>query len=332
MKFFATLFLAVCWSVFSNAQIIQVHAQFDSAAIWIGDQIKLQVNMERQIDVKVKFPFWVDAIPSGIEMIELFPVDSLQISDRVIRYTQEVLITSFDSGRHVLPPIRFPFEVDGIIDTIATRQAFLDVYLIPLEEEDGITDIKSIYDLPIGWEDILPWLWRICLLLLAIALVGFGIYAYLRRRRNMPVFGSPKPVDPPHIIALRELDRLRSEKLWQSNRTKDYHTRLSDVVRAYIEGRFGVAAMEMTSDEILCELQNTGFEDNDLVGRLRKMFSLADLVKFAKLEPLPNENETSMLDSYVFVNNTIISEPTNEEIEISEEKENEHNEENNALK
>jgi len=304
IKRFITLFLAVSSLVAINAQTIQVNARFDTTAITIGDQIRLHIELERQKDVQVQFPVWTDALPRSIEILEIFPVDSTQISGGRVRLKQEILITSFDSGRHVLSPISFPFVVEGMNDIIATRSIFLDVFTVPLDREEEIADIKPIYTLPIGWADIWPWLLRISLFLLAAAIIAFGIYAFIRWRKNKPIFSLPKPTEPPHITALRELDRLRDEKLWQSNRTKDYYTRLSDTVRTYIEGRFDVMAMEMTSDEILDGLQKTGFEDNNLVDRLRKLFTLSDLVKFAKAEPLPNENETSMLDSYLFVNNT----------------------------
>ena len=317
-KRFITLVLAVGTLVTTSAQTIQVNARFDSTAILIGDQIKLRIELERQNDVRVQFPAWTDKLTREIEIIEVYPVDSSRTVDGMIRYKQDILVTSFDSGRHVLPPIRFPFVADGNADTIATRPIFLDVHTIPVDKEQDIADIKPIYKLPLGWADVWPWLLRIGLLLLVAGLIGFAIYAFIRKRNNRPIFFAPKPADPPHITALRELDRLRGEKLWQNNRTKEYYTRLSDVVRTYIEGRFGVSAMEMTSDEILTGLRNTGFEDNNLVNRLRKLFSLSDLVKFAKAQPLPDENETSMLDGYLFVNNTkieVVVEPENVEKE-----------------
>jgi len=320
LKRFITLFLAAGTFISVNAQTIQVNARFDSTAILIGDQIKLHIEMERQSDVRVQFPAWMDAIPRNIEILDVYPVDSTQVADGRIRLIQNILVTSFDSGRHVLPPIRFSFVADGITDTIATRQIFLDVYTMPLDSTQNIADIKPIYKMPVGWTDVWPWLLRIGLLLLAAAIIGFAIYAFIRRRNNKPIFAPSKPAEPPHIVAIRELDRLRGEKLWQNNRIKDYYTRLSDVVRTYIEGRFGVNAMEMTSDEILTGLQNTGFEDNNLVNRLRKLFSLSDLVKFAKAEPFPDENETSMLDSYLFVNNTKVEVVT--ELSDNEKEEN----------
>ena len=316
-KRFITLFLVVGMFVSINAQTIQVNARFDSAAIMIGDQIKLRIELERQNDVRVQFPAWTDAIARNIEIIDVYPVDSTRLTSGMVRMKQDILVTSFDSGRHVVPPIRFPFvTAEGIVDTIATRPIYLDVFSIPIDFEQDIADIKPIYKLPLGWADIYPWLWRFGLLALVAALIGFAIYAFIRRRNNKPIFSAPKPAEPAHIIALRELDKLRAEKLWQSNRTKDYYTRLSDIVRTYIEGRFEVPAMEMTSDEILAGLQNTGFEDNNLVDRLHKLFSLSDLVKFAKAQPFPDENETSMLDGYLFVNYTkieVVTEPPTDE-------------------
>jgi len=317
-KRFITFFLTAGMFASINAQTIQVNAQFDSTAIIIGDQTKLRIELERQNGVRVQFPVWLDTLTRNIEIIEVYPVDSSRTASGMVRFRQDILVTSFDSGHHVLPPIRFPFVANGIADTISTRPVFLDVFTMPIDNEQDIADIKPIYKLPVGWADIWPWLWRVGLLLLIVAFIGFVIYAFIRRFNNKPIFNAPKPAEPPHVTALRELDRLRSEKLWQSNRTKEYYTRLSDVVRTYIEGRFGVTAMEMTSDEILSGLRNTGFEDNNLVNRLCKLFSLSDLVKFAKAEPLPDENETSMLDGYLFVNNTkieVITEPENLERE-----------------
>jgi hypothetical protein len=288
----------------------------------IGDQIKLRIELEKKEDIRVQFPAWGgDQLSPKIEIVTVYPVDSVPALG-MMRYTQDLLITSFDSGRHELPAIRFPFVDSDRTDTIATTPIFLNVLTMPTDTMQHIADIKTIYQLPVGWADIRPWLLLIGAILLGIALIGLVVYMLVRWKNDKPIFGTPKPVEPPHITALRELDLLRNEKLWQNNRTKIYYTRLSDIVRTYIEGRFGVAAMEMTSDEILHGLQHFGFEDNNLVNRLNKLLRLSDLVKFAKMEPLPDENETAMLDSYLFVNNTKIEEApveTDEKQTVSKE-------------
>lgn len=305
-KFFITIFFIVCAFTSISAQIIKTNVYLDSTSILIGDQIILHIEVEHQKDVQVAFPLWKDKLTENIEIIDIFPFDSTAIGEDKVRLKQELLITSFDSGRHELPPIHFPFVSALGADTIKSAIIYLDVSTMPLDGTDEITDIKPIYELPIDWSDIWPWLLIILSILLGVALVGFGIYAFVRWRQNKPIFGPPKPLEPPHTVALRELDRLRAEKLWQNNRAKEYHTRLSDIVRTYIAGRFYVPAMEMTSDEILGGLLDTGFNDNSMMERLSKMFVLSDLVKFAKAEPMPDENESALLDCYVFVNNTKI--------------------------
>ncbi|MDR0712904.1 MAG: hypothetical protein LBF89_01375 [Bacteroidales bacterium] len=304
IRFFGYFFIVCC--IAGKAQSIQVNARLDTTAILIGDQITLHVEWEKKNDISVKFPQWDDALPPQFEILDVSPVDSVSATAGMMHFSQNVLITSFDSGRHELPSILFPFSDNGRTDTIRTIPIYLDVLVIPTDTLKNIVDIKPIYQLPIGWADVYPWLILCGIILATLALAGFIVYAVIRKRRNQPIFGVSKPEEPPHIIALRKLDQLRNEKLWQHNQTKEYYTRLTDIVRTYIEKRFGVNAMEMTSEEILAGLEKSSFEDNNLKNCLRQLLSLADLVKFAKINPLPDENETSMLDSYLFVNNTKI--------------------------
>lgn len=306
IRLFGYFVFSCCLATGVGAQSIQVDARLDTSTILIGDQIKLLIELEKKNTVRVQFPQWGNEVSPHIEIVGVSKLDSAKISEELTRYRQELIVTSFDSGRHELTAIRFPFTDGDRSDTIRTTPLFLDVLVVPTDTLTNIADIKPIYQLPIGWEDILPWLAFIGAVLLGLAIIAFVVYVIIRKRQHRPVFGVQKPAEPPHIIALRELDKLRSEKLWQHNRTKEYYTRLSDIVRAYIEGRFEVAAMEMTSEEILTGLKASGFEDNNLVNRLQQTLSLSDLVKFAKMTPLPDENETALLDSYLFINHTKI--------------------------
>ncbi|GHT79395.1 hypothetical protein FACS189464_4160 [Bacteroidia bacterium] len=304
IRLFGYFILGCCFVTGVKAQSIQVNAQLDTSTILIGDQIKLLIELEKRNTVRVQFPQWSNELSPHIEIVSVSKLDSVKISEELTRYRQELIVTSFDSGQHEVSAIRFPYTDGERSDTMRTTSLFLDVLVMPTDSLTDIADIKPIYQLPIGWADILPWLAIIGAVLLGLAIIAFAVYVIVRKRQHRPVFGAPKPAEPPHITALRELDKLRNEKLWQQDRIKEYYTRLSDIVRIYIEGRFAVAAMEMTSEEILAGLKKSGFEDNNLVHRLRQMFSLSDLVKFAKTTPLPNENETALLDSYLFVNHT----------------------------
>lgn len=103
-------------------------------------------------------------------------------------------------------------------------------------------------------------------------------------------------------MAIRALEKLHSRKLWQNGKHKEYYSQLADIVRIYIEQRYGIGAMEMTSDQILDAVRNVN--DERLREKLRELFGLADLVKFAKLAPTPEDNEQAYFDAYFYVEET----------------------------
>jgi hypothetical protein len=113
-------------------------------------------------------------------------------------------------------------------------------------------------------------------------------------------------MEPPHTIAFRELERLKDEKLLENGLIKEYHSRVSDIIRAYIEIRFSVNAMELTSDEVLDIFRNSEIVNNEMFNQLKQLLKLADLAKFAKYIPVENENEMSLNNAYSFVNETML--------------------------
>jgi hypothetical protein len=151
------------------------------------------------------------------------------------------------------------------------------------------------------YAEIFYWIFAACILILLI------IYIIFRKKKQKPIFPFKKEekiILPPHVRAIQALDAIKGEKLWQQGKDKEYHSQISDVIRDYIDERFNVNAMEMTSGQILRILQ--GVSDVDLVfNHLKQMLLLSDLVKFAKYDPLPEENELSMMNAYLFVNSTI---------------------------
>jgi len=143
-----------------------------------------------------------------------------------------------------------------------------------------------------------------------IAVLTAGIFTavlvyYLRRRKGKkPFLAYSRPEDPPYVLALHELDRLAEEKLWQHGHIKQYYTRLTEIIRSYIEKQFSIPAMEMTTDEILEQWKHNGNKSLELFTSLKELLGLADLVKFAKEKPLPSFNEMNLTRAYEFVRNT----------------------------
>ena len=125
-----------------------------------------------------------------------------------------------------------------------------------------------------------------------------------RIRDNKPIIRKVKvePKLPPHQLAMQEIERIKSEKVWQKGQSKEYYTELTDAIRTYIKNRFGFNALEMTSSEIIDKLLQ--MNDKDAISDLRSLFQTADLVKFAKHSPLMNENDANLISAIDFINET----------------------------
>jgi hypothetical protein len=147
---------------------------------------------------------------------------------------------------------------------------------------------------------MLPW---VLMLIVVSLLVWFVISYYRKKKSNEPLLVRSKPVEAPDVIALRELEQLKAEKVWQQGRVKEYFSRLSDIIRTYLENRYNFFALEQTSYEILLSVQVFIGKDANY-NLLRTLLQLSDLVKFAKAEPEPEENMNQMENAIVFVRNT----------------------------
>lgn len=140
-----------------------------------------------------------------------------------------------------------------------------------------------------------------------LALIA-GIYYLMRwiernrKQEEEPI--NPELLRPAEEVALEKLDAIKAEKKWQDGKVKEYQTELTDVIREYIGRRFDVRSSEKTSDETLKAMKPLLSEQKDLFERLRKMLTLADLVKFAKWTTTPDENEKSLTTAYEFVKET----------------------------
>ena len=174
--------------------------------------------------------------------------------------------------------------------------------LPPDTDQVAIKDIKPPYSLPPK---------RVHLFLLAglvlvlAALVFFAFYFWTKRRDKKI---SPEIEPGPAEIARQELERLLAENLLARGEIKLFHLRISDILRRYIENRFGVRAPEQTTEEFLIKLSQAGSADNILLGShealLADFLTQCDLVKFAKHEPSMTECEKTMMICREFIEKT----------------------------
>lgn len=300
-----TLLLLMLIPFFSaNAQRIKATATIDSTNILLGDQVKLFLEIDHPKNINTEFPAVPDILEEYVEVLDRSGIDTFKIDDEAYqKQIQSFLITSFDSGSHRIPPFWFKIDLDGRIDSIPSNGVTLNVYSMQIDTTRGPTDIKYPYAAPVTLKEVTPYIMGAILI---GAILFFIFYAIKRRRNNKPIFVLPKrPKDPPHIIALRELDKIKKEKKWQQGKTKQYHSEVTETLRKYIAGQFNIQAMEQTTDETLESfrirpelLKDKAFEN------LSSILKLADLVKFAKYKTLPDEDNLTLVNAYFFVNET----------------------------
>jgi large-conductance mechanosensitive channel len=284
-----------------NAQPVKVNASLDTNNILIGDQIYLNLNVLQNKNVKVRFPNIEKSLSPEIELLEEIKSDTSSTAKDQIQIDRQYRITSFDTGRVEVPSLVFIYQEENRIDSVKTNPMALNVRAVKVDSAKTIFDIKGPQSAPISFRELLPYM----LGLIALAAIAFIVWYLIKRFKQRKSEHIPeKPKEPAHVIALRELDKLKEEKLWQNDQVKLYYTRLADILRTYLWHRYDIKTLERTTDEILGSLKNTGFSDDELFDKLENVLRTADLVKFARMHPMPEENDTNLTHAYEFVNQT----------------------------
>jgi len=301
--FIISVFLLFTSQLFS--QNITVTAELDTNAILIGKQAKIKLKVEYKTDqgnIKIDFPKIGDTLIKQIEVvgkskIERFIPDSSNMNR--LAQTQTIIITSFDSGYYAIPP--FKFIVNGDANKpIETEPLLFAVNTLAVDTTIAIKDIKPPIEVPFNWKELLPYIYAGLGALAVLAGIIYLIIYFIKKRKKKPVPEIIIPKIPAHVTALERLEKLKEEKLWQQGKLKEYHSELSDIIRQYIEHRFYIHAMEQVTDEIMYSFRTADVSD-ELKMKLRNVLFLSDLVKFAKEQPLPNENEMSWTNAHEFI-------------------------------
>lgn len=321
-KKYILLSLLFCLGLPLIAQKATVRVTVEPSDILIGEQAVVNLEVKAPKGRTIIFPAFApgDTLITGLEVLQMEKVDTTMTE--IMTLNQKYIITSFDSTLYHVPYMEV---IDGA-DTIRTNDFGLKVtspqlsdstmaYLEKLKnhetdsisfEQLQISDIKDIQSPPFVWQDYIMYLLIPLLIALIVAIIGLAVYFYVRKRKK-GYFFTPKVVLPPHIVALQELDSLKSRKLSQKGLEKEYYTELTDIVRNYIDRRFGIDAPEMISDDII-EAVHKATDAGSPSKSLEQILKLSDLVKFARYTPLPDENDLSLVNAYLFVNQTKIEE------------------------
>jgi len=282
--------------------------------VLIGDHITWKAVFKVPDDLTVDFDSLANPVVPGVEVIRHFSIDTLSMKRKFAEIEATAVLTSFDSGDYMLPDRVFYFYRDGEeVDTLHVDGKPVVVETIPVdtatfmspERAEGdqtprFSDIRPQFRYPVTFWEVAKWVLAAVLL---AGLIAVAVIIIKRKKAGLTVMGHPVVQDPPHIVALRTLDKIRSEELWQKNRQKQFYTEITDALRLYIDGRFDITTLEATSAEILSELKKKDVRPEEYA-ELEELFTRSDLVKFAKLDCSKEENEAAIPVAVRFVNQT----------------------------
>ncbi len=292
----------------ANAPVVSGSIEPDS--VGIGDRFLYSIEVEKDLVQSVFFPSFGGDGSDSYELIEDLPIDTLSREGRKLKLRKSYRLAAFDEGIHrVVPQVMYADK--NIVDTIGGADT-LELLVTTIEIDStshAIFDIKPQKTLPFRLGEITGYIKWTLVALLALAALAYAAKRILKRygKRFSDMF-RPAPPLPPHEAALAALEKLRAQRLWQEGKHKLYYSALTDILRTYIAGRYGVSAMEMTSDEIVEAMRGVDLPRKSAMD-LAQILREADLVKFAKAAPEADENEAAYRAACDFVEQTKPEEP-----------------------
>ena len=295
----ATVAVALATMVTAWGGNVTFRAKLDSATLLMGKTTALHLEITQDKNARGFFPGeQLDTLSAMVEIAERPAADTTDLGNNRIQINRDLIIQSFDSGMWVIKPI--PYVVNG--DTAYCNQLSLKVMPVDVSKMKDINDIKPVEAVPFNLLDWLPdywWAW-----LLGLLLIGASIWAYLKYfKKGVNPLKPVKKRLPPYDEAMLNLQNLKAAQLWQQGKEKEYFTGLTDILRVYIDRRFGINAVEMTSSQIIDTLKKN--EETKAVNeQLEMILEVADIVKFAKARPLADDNEVAFQRAVNFVEAT----------------------------
>lgn len=308
------ILLVIALSLAQNAHAAgrsQIKASLDSLQLTMGQQTIARVDIVKGADAPSELLVDKNAFPAQVEIIDWLEGDTTDIGNGLVEIKHGLLIQSFDSGVYTIPP----FLLVSGPDTIRSNSLSLKVNPVDVTALTDIHPIADVAEFDSKWYDWLPdWItdyWVYILLGLLIVAGGVCAYLIMSKKVNVTILPQKKRL-PPDQIAFNRLNALKEAQLWEKGQEKEYYTRLIDILRDYLQERFGINAMEMTSSQILKALRAN--EETRLShSRMERVVEIADFVKFAKVRPLPDDNVRAFSDAMQFVEETRPAPETTEE-------------------
>ena len=257
---------------------ISIASRVDTTTATIGDQLHLTVEMSYPEGTRFR-------LPEIEERLGPFDVVDVRLGEeqKFSRGNQRdwvLTLAVFDTGRAVIPALEIaalsPEDSSQVLQFATDEYAIDVISVLP----PGTTEIKDIKG-PFPMRRLVPWNYIIFILLL-LAIAGAGFFYYRRwQKRNTELLLDEKFLEPPYIIALQRLEALQHEGDLSVAEIRQLCFAISEILREYLERRYFVRALEMSTSEIAGMIWETDMASEyqtELITILQEL----DLVKFAK--------------------------------------------------
>ncbi len=285
-------------------------------SILVADQLRYSVTVDGLApDTGIGLPDMASVSNDTLTVLGGWQLDTL-VSGRILKphgkrtarkigsgpfgIKASVVIAPFEEGIYRLPDIPvLRVTADGA-DTLVFSGMEMEVKTMPVDTSTfEIHDIKDQINYPVTAAEVLPWALGGIALAALVALLAWLIVRASRRKAE-----ASKPKEPAYIVALRELDKYRSDKYWAPERQKAFYSGITDALKAYIDDRFGVDAPEMTTAELFDALAGDKDITPQMYADLKDLFERADFVKFAKFIADDSDNARALPLAVSFVTTT----------------------------
>jgi len=306
MKLIATIILAIAFGPIPSGEAFLRQLQ-ERDSILVADQVEYGFELADVVPGTIlALPDYSSASNDTLTIVRGWQLDTLRSKkvrnrnkDIPVTIRGSVVIAPFEEGIYHLPEIYVQRNVKGIIDTLVFSPRDMEVKTMPVDTAAfQIHDIKGQVTYPVTFKEVLPYCAGAILL---GALVFLAVWLLRKRRARLQELSHK---DPPHIIALRELDKFRSDKYWAPEKQKAFYSGVTDALKNYIDARFGVDAPEMTTAELFAAIKSEKTLTPELYADLKDLFERADFVKFAKHVASDSENASALPVAVRFVTST----------------------------
>lgn len=265
----------------------EVKVETNTKNIKIGEQIQYKVSVETPADTPVSFPEGQTFAP--LEMVKTRAADTLRDGGKY-RLVKEYYLTQFDEGKYTIPSQKIRINNKDYF----TDSLLVEVHTVAIDTlKQPLYDIKPIQDVKKPFTSY-GWILTIIAAVLLLLIVAFVYFVFIRKKK-FPFLQTQKKL-PPFDRAIQDLKELQNSKYLIQSQHKEYYTRLTDIVKAYLEEEVHILAKESTTDELLTKinlLQEKGKLNlnQETITNLKRVLQTADLVKFAKNKPSDDNAE-----------------------------------------